>query len=261
MPGSGTLRWRRLAEMVADQIRDRIIRGDLADGALLPKESELREQYPVNIQALREALRILEAEGLVRVRRGNRGGAVVHLPTAVNVAYSLSLVLAMSGGDINEVARALDEVEPMCAALCAERTDRASEVVPQLRQIHEESLAKVDDLVAATTLSRRFHEAIVESCGNKPLTVLAGALEALWSSHVTTWVTRTAEPGHVPISERADALAMHGRLLSSIEDGDADLARALASEHLREVQFYPHSTGPSKVALDPHVTRDRLFFG
>ncbi len=161
--------------MVADQIRERILRGDLNEGDLLPKEAELREQYPVNVQSLREALRILEAEGLVRVRRGNRGGAVVHRPTPGNVAYSLSMVLAMSGTDIDDVGRALHEVEPMCAALCAERGDRATEVVPVLRALHEESLSKVDDLVAATALSRRFHESVVKLCGNRSLIVLAGA--------------------------------------------------------------------------------------
>lgn len=260
-PNPGSLRWRRLAEMVADQIRERIVRGDLAEGDLLPKESELREQYPVNVQSLREALRILEAEGLVKVRRGNRGGAVVHRPTPGNVAYSLSMVLAMTGTGIDDVAAALDEVEPMCAALCAQRADRATEVMPTLRALHAESLACVDDLVAATTASRRFHEAIVAHCGNQSLIVLAGALEALWSSHVTDWVTRRADPVAVPRDERLEALEVHGQILQFIEDGDADAARALSASHLRDVQFYPHDPQAPHVDLDPALARDRLFFG
>ena len=261
IPDPGSLRWRRLAEMVADQIRERILRGDLNEGDLLPKEAELREQYPVNVQSLREALRILEAEGLVRVRRGNRGGAVVHRPTPGNVAYSLSMVLAMSGTDIDDVGRALHEVEPMCAALCAEREDRATEVVPVLRALHEESLSKVDDLVAATTLSRRFHESVVHLCGNRSLIVLAGALEALWSSHVTDWASERADPESIPPTERSQALAVHGQILQCIEDGDAASARVIAARHLRDVQTYPHDPERPAVALDPAVARDRLFFG
>ncbi|WP_430334418.1 FadR/GntR family transcriptional regulator [Rhodococcus sp. ACT016] len=255
------VRPRRLAEMVADQIRERILRGDLAEGDLLPKEAELREQYPVNVQSLREAMRILEAEGLVQVRRGNRGGAVVHRPTPGNVAYSLSMVLAMSGTDIDDVGRALDEVEPMCAALCAERKDRATEVVPVLRALHEESLRKVDDLVAATTLSRRFHEAVVQLCGNRSLIVLAGALESLWSSHVTDWANERADPEAIPQTERRQALAVHGQILQCIEDGDAASARVIAARHLRDVQTYPHDPARPHVPLDPAVARDRLFFG
>lgn len=247
--------------MVADQIRERILRGDLTEGDLLPKEAELREQYPVNVQSLREAMRILEAEGLVKVRRGNRGGAVVHRPTAGNVAYSLSMVLAMSATEIDDVGRALLEVEPLCAALCAARTDRATEVVPALRKIHESSLASVDDLVAATTISRQFHEAVVNLCGNQSLIVLVGALEALWSSHVTSWVTQRADPAAVPPRERAEALTVHGEILQHIEDGDADAVRAITARHLRDVQFYPHDPKSPHVPLDPAIARDRLFFG
>lgn len=247
--------------MVADQIRERIVRGDLAEGDLLPKESELREQYPVNVQSLREALRILEAEGLVKVRRGNRGGAVVHRPTPGNVAYSLSMVLAMTGTGIDDVAAALDEVEPMCAALCAQRADRATEVIPTLRALHTESLACVDDLVAATTTSRRFHEAIVAHCGNQSLIVLVGALEALWSSHVTDWASERADPERIPPAERTQALAVHGQILQCIEDGDAASARVIAARHLRDVQTYPHDPDRPAVSLDPAVARDRLFFG
>jgi len=258
-----SLRSPRLAEMVADQIRNRILRGELAEGALLPKESELREQYPVNVQSLREAMRILEAEGLVKVRRGNRGGAVVHMPTAGNVAYSLSMVLAMSGADINDVGTALLEVEPLCAALCAGRSDRATEVVPALRELHEQSLACVDDIVAATTLSRKLHEKIVSLCGNESLIILVGALEALWSLHVTSWVSQRADPRDVPPDERAEALAVHGQILKFIEAGDAAAAGVLTASHLRDVQPYPSDpydpTDPH-APLNPSLARDRLFF-
>ena len=71
---------RRTAEIVADELRRQIIDGELADGDLLPRQELLVEQFNVSLVSLREALRILETEGLVSVRRGNRGGAVVHAP-------------------------------------------------------------------------------------------------------------------------------------------------------------------------------------
>lgn len=259
-PIRGSLRWRRLAEMIADQIRDRILSGELEEGELLPKESELREQYPVNVQSLREAMRILEAEGLVKVRRGNRGGAVVHKPTPGNVAYSLSMVLAMSGTRIGEVGDALNEVEPLCAALCAERSDRNSEVVPILRTLHEESIACVEDLAATTAKSREFHEAVVSLCGSQPLIVMVGALEALWSSHVTGWATSRANPRAIPLTERHAALDVHGQILQCIEDGDSAAARELTVKHLREVQTYPYDPDRIETPLNPAIARDRLFF-
>ena len=68
---------RRTAEIVADELRRQIIDGELVDGDLLPRQELLVEQFNVSLVSLREALRILETEGLVSVRRGNRGGAVV----------------------------------------------------------------------------------------------------------------------------------------------------------------------------------------
>ena len=63
----------RIAEIVADELRRQIIDGELADGDLLPRQEVLVEQFNVSLVSLREALRILETEGLVSVRRGNRG--------------------------------------------------------------------------------------------------------------------------------------------------------------------------------------------
>jgi DNA-binding FadR family transcriptional regulator len=65
---------RRTAEIVADELRRQIIDGELSDGDLLPRQDILVEQFNVSLVSLREALRILETEGLVSVRRGNRGG-------------------------------------------------------------------------------------------------------------------------------------------------------------------------------------------
>jgi DNA-binding FadR family transcriptional regulator len=236
--------------MVADQLRERILRGDLRDGDLLPKEEELREQYPVAKPSLREAMRILETEGLVTVRRGNVGGAVVHRPSPTNAAYTLGLVLASRGVDVSDVARALREVEPSCVGLCAARRDRRRAVVPILRRLHKEALGALDDLVAVTGLSRQFHETMVGLCGNETLIVVAGALERLWSSHETGWAHRKVDPGDISIDSRRDALLMHERMIDLIDAGDEAGVRVLSAQHLSEVQSYPRSgDGRSRIDL------------
>ena len=73
------VRFRRLAEQVADELRRRILSGELADGSVLPTEDELLVEFPISKPSLREAIRILDAEGLLSVRRGKLGGSVVHL--------------------------------------------------------------------------------------------------------------------------------------------------------------------------------------
>lgn len=255
-----SVRFARLAEQVADDLRRRILLGDLADGTALPVEEHLREQYPVSKPTLREAMRVLEAEGLVSVRRGSIGGAVVHRPQAANVAYTLGLVLSSQRVALDEVGAALREVEPACAAACAERSDRHEVVVPVLRQLQAGAIEVVDDLVAVTLASRQFHEAIVELCGNSPLRVLAGALEGLWSTHESDWVHRVVDGTEIPRSERLAALEDHARLIDLIAAGDADGARRLSATHLVTSQTYPQGDDGSPV-VDPDAVRRSFVAG
>src|SRR5665213_3605168 len=120
------LRQPRLAEMVADKLRDRILSGALADGAMLPKQDELVKEFRVSAPAVREALSILTTEGLLTVRRGNVGGAMVHHPQPTKAAYMLALVLQSRSVQLIDVLRALHRFQPACVGACAERQDRAT---------------------------------------------------------------------------------------------------------------------------------------
>lgn len=244
-----TVRFQRLAEQVADDLRTRILVGDLGEATGLPVEEELRAQYPVSKPTLREAMRVLEAEGLVTVRRGSVGGAAVHPPTAANVAYTLGLVLASRRTDLADVGLALRAVEPACAAVCAQREDRNEVVVPELQRLHDRSMEVVDDLIAVTAASRAFHEAIVRLCGNESLTVLAGALESLWSTHESDWSQRV-HASDVPRQERVAALLEHQVLIDLIADGDAEAVLRQATSHLEAVQVYPSGDGEHRVLPD-----------
>jgi len=250
---AGAPGFQRIAARVADLLRARILSGDLDDGGLLPKEDVLQATYGVSKPSLREAMRILEAEGLVTVRRGNTGGAVVHHPSPTNVGYSLAMVLTSRDVGIDDVAAALREVEPACARLCARRADRLTEVVPELTAIHERSLATLDDLVEVTEHSRAFHEALVSLCGNETLKIMAGALEALWSSHEKAWAEHHPEPASLPLDERRAALLVHGRMIELITAGDSAAVGELAAGHLRSAQDYPTTAGP---LIRPTLLRD-----
>lgn len=248
-----TVRFRRLAEQVADELRRRILAGQLTDDHVLPKEDELLVEFAISKPSLREAMRILEAEGLITVRRGKHGGAVVHRPTPANVAYTMGLVLGSQQVNLADVGTALLQVEPACAALCAQRPDRKSTVVPILRRLHEESVIAVADLQQATSASRRYHEALVTHCGNATMRVMAGALETLWSAHEQSWSSQVTDHSTVPVSERRAVLEDHRQVIDAIDVGDAQRARELAAAHLLHVQHYP---GRSAI-VDPAMIRPR----
>ena len=249
--------FQRLAETVADHMRAQILDGTLTDGSLLPKEDELRGLFPVSKPTFREAMRILESEGLVTVRRGNVGGAVVHRPTARHVAYTLGMVLASTGVTIDQVAAALREIEPACAAMCAQRRDRKREVVPELRRLHQRYLDSIDHLVEVVGWSRTFHESLVSLCGNAPLIVTAGALESMWSAHEKGWASRIAEDDPVHMSERLAAAAVHEKIIELIAKGDAEGVRHVAAEHLSHAQRNP-TPAHGAIRIDPALVRNHV---
>lgn len=232
---SRQLRQPRLAELISDQLRQQILRGDYSDGTLLPKQEDLLEQFRVSPPSLREALRVLETEGLVTVQRGNVGGAIVHQPQTEKVAYMLSLVLQARAVALSDVAAALSRFDPVCAAECARRPDRAQSVVPRLEAINRESRRALDDPAAFMASSRRFHQDLVASCGNETMMALLGTLESLWSAQVVGMSARSTRPSSFEnLESRERSLAEHEALVAVIAQGDVRQAADVASAHLSE---------------------------
>jgi GntR family transcriptional repressor for pyruvate dehydrogenase complex len=225
----------KLADMVAARLRDRILSGDLKDGDELPSQEVLLGEFGVSKPSMREALRILEAEGLTTVRRGNRGGAIVHTPKAENAAVMIGLTLQCRGVPLSDIGHALRAIEPVCAGLCAAKEDRATTVVPALRAIHQEAVDASDDPLAFTSATRRFHQEIVAQCGNETLILVVGALEVLWSASETTWAYDAASDDRFPDkSHRSHGLRVHEKLIDVIADGAVKRASEYAAAHLND---------------------------
>jgi DNA-binding FadR family transcriptional regulator len=232
LPIRPQLRQPRLAELVAGALRDRILSGELADGALLPKQEELLAEFGVSLPPIREALRILETEGLITVQRGNVGGAVVHRPQPAKAAYMLGMVLQSRRATLGDVLAAMVAFEPACAAACAARADRDLTVLPQLRAVLDEAKAAVDDAEEYTHLARRFHVELVAACGNPAMSQVVGALEALWTAHVDERARTRADLGaFADPAARRTTMAEHEKLYRAIERGDTAAAERLAKDH------------------------------
>lgn len=241
----------RLAEDVANQLRERILTGEFADGDVLPKQEDLADHYRVSLPSIREALRVLETEGLITVQRGKIGGSIVHVPQTEKVAYMLGLVLESRRVDVDEVVFAMSQIEPLCARACALRADRGEAVVPVLEQIHRTSVDAVDDAPQFALLARRFHEELVASCGNQPFIVLVGALEALWSAQVRD-AGDEIEFGALPeLAMRQQSVVEHEELLAFIIEGDADGAELAARQHQADPQRHRMLGGEIKVSASP----------
>jgi DNA-binding FadR family transcriptional regulator len=242
--------------MVADALRSRILSGALQDGEFIGKQEELLTEFNVSKPSIREALRILETEGLVSVQRGSMGGAVVHVPHTVDAGYMLALVLESRGGTLDDIGAALKQLEPLCAGLCATRADRHETIVPALRAVQEDARANVGDVYALAMHARRFHETLVARCGSETMIVLVGAMESLWTAHQQQWAERVVQDGAEPEPKRRlEALRMHDRILELIDRGEADKVSRLARAHLETSILYALSDTerkPVRAALLRH---------
>jgi GntR family transcriptional regulator, transcriptional repressor for pyruvate dehydrogenase complex len=229
----------RLAELVAAKLRERIVSGRLTDGDVLPKQEDLGAEFGVSKPTMREAIRVLESEGLIEVQQGRFGGAVVHVPKVENIAVTMALVLETNGVQLPDVGLALQAIEPACVRLCALRPDRLEAVVPRLEELHAAAPEAVTDDERVVALSREFHEALAALCGNASLTLCAGALERLWTAHEGSWAEQAAHGHGFPeLRTRREALEEHARVIECIRAGDGDGAVAAALAHLTTSQTY-----------------------
>ena len=229
----------RVADLVANDLRTRILSGEVADGEFLPTQDQLLEEFGVSMASIREALRILETEGLVTVVRGSAGGGVVRLPTEDRVAYMMALVLQTQRTTLDDVASVMRSLEPVCAASAAQRPDRADTIVPALRANIRASEEAIDDTPAFVRLARAFHEEFVAGCGNNTLTLLVGAVERLWSVHVETLGTDQDDIGSFDDMEfRLASLASHAAIVDAIEGGDAMRAAELVALHMSAPEMH-----------------------
>ena len=232
VPLKQRLRQPRLAEMVADGLRARILSGELADGAMLPKQDDLLLEFRVSPPSIREALRILETEGLITVQRGNIGGAIVHRPQPGKTAYMLAMVLQSRAVALLDVQTAMRHLEPACVAACAGRPDRETTILPRLKANIDASRANIDNADIYIGLARQFHVELVQGCGNETMGLIVGALEQLWSAQVDKLARKPAQ--HGAFADRAIRLATlkdHEKIYRLIAKGDVAGAERAGRDH------------------------------
>jgi GntR family transcriptional regulator, transcriptional repressor for pyruvate dehydrogenase complex len=181
--GAASVRSPKTAELVARTLRRMIVDGRLKDGDFLPREAELMAHFQVSRPTLREAVRVLESERLVEVRRGSRTGAKVRVPGPEIVARPAGLLLEVSGATLADVMTARIAIEPAAAKLLAE--DGTEDAHNQLQKLVADIPAawEAGDLAQA---SANLHRRLTELSGNATLGMIGGLLHEISERHTTT---------------------------------------------------------------------------
>ncbi len=226
---------REKPQQIADELRGLIVSGELSEGDSLGREPELVERFGVSRPSLREALRILEAEGLITVLRGAGGGVVVHEPDERMMARTAALVLASRNVALEDVFAARTLVEPLAAgALAALRARRA--VVAELRELVQAQEDFLDDPEQFAAANATFHERLVSLAGNETLGLFTEMLNEIVTRAVTE-VSRGkgGEDAVGSLSVRRRGIRSQLRLLDLIKAGDRNEAEAHWRSHMAVV--------------------------
>lgn len=235
--GEGSGRWLQVrfstasAEIVA-QIRERLFDGQLKPGDFVGTERTLAAEFGVSRLTMRDALRILEANGIVEVKVGKSGGVRVAQPRPDRFADALAVQFALSGITHAEIFEAQMAVETQ-AVRAAAKGGTAEDFAALEAQLARLRAAAGDDQ-AFVRESLEFHTALIRASHNRALIAQFQALRHL------TW--RAILPQHSR-SRSAQIIARHAKVLTALHDRDAEKAAALVAEHLQAV-IAAHGSGP-----------------
>lgn len=226
--GVGTaVRSPKTAELVAGTLRRMVVDGQLKDGDFLPNEAELMAHFGVSRPTLREAVRVLESERLVEVRRGSRTGARVRVPGPEIVARPAGLLLELSGATIADLMTARSGIEPMAVRLLAE--SGSAEAFDELDKLLEEHVPSgwQNDTLAET--AGDFHLRVVELSGNATLSIIAGMLQEITVRH-NAFLFKERRP--VSKSDYDKLMRSYRKLMQLLRSGDGAAAEAHWRKHL-----------------------------
>jgi DNA-binding FadR family transcriptional regulator len=213
----------KASDILAGKLRDLILSGRIAPGESLPTERELVSDSGLSRSSVREALRVLEVEGLIATRPGRSGGSTVRLPGRGSVARSLQLFVRSHGIRLEALLECRVAVEPFLAGLAARnRTERDLE---EMKDIHRRFEQSQGDVAAYKRLNLDWHLAVARASRNEVLVALMEAIsqpifDAAGYQEVTT------------PEIRRDAIRAHAAILQSIEAQDSKRASSRMEKHV-----------------------------
>lgn len=224
----------RAAVRIARKLAGEVRRRRLPPGAKLEAEHRMVETLGVARATVREALRLLEIQGAVRIQAGPGGGPVVSVPGAEHLASVLSLHLQFAGASFRSVVDARRSIYPVLAAEAAQNASREDVLTLQ------ESIARLHDgardLDLFTAEVRRFMSLVATASRNRVLALLVDALHRM-SENVGEWDER----------QRRLALRSYEKVVGAIERGESEEARSIMAESLAAALRYWERTAADQL--------------
>ena len=215
-------RGEKVASLVARQIARTIVNEDLSVGSPMEPEAVMLDRFGVSRASLREALRILETQGLISIKPGPGGGPSVADVNSRDFARMATLFFQVLRVRFREVVEARLIIEPVMAGLAAARHD------PELEDELLEIVRRGNEADERQWLieSDAFHGMVLGMSGNPLMNLVGKALKDIYTDRVAGLT--------FPGGERKHVRDVHAEIAQAIVNGDAEVAETLMREHMGE---------------------------
>lgn len=218
------------SELIAREIVRDVAERGLKPGTPLPHETEMMRDYGVGRASIREALRILEAQGLIMLKPGRNGGPVLSRIGPEQLGHMMTLFLRMSGYTYGDLAEFMRNVSPRLAELAAANKDRAAVRAALDDKTGRNPCALVNQPPTQDRPDFGPHSTINMLSGAPVLSMFADAVDAVFTGH--TYAVTQGED-FMDIAARD-----HHEIAEAVLEGDAAGARRAMSAHLENIFRY-----------------------
>jgi GntR family transcriptional regulator, transcriptional repressor for pyruvate dehydrogenase complex len=236
----------KAAMLVAQRIVRDIVRGNLQARDLLPPERVMLETYQTGRGTLREALRLLEFQGVIALKPGPRGGPVVLDPDASHLASTIVLLMQLKQAPFRTIVEVRMALEPMISRLAAERI--SDESMAELGKTIDQMRDHLDDQEQFLEANQRFHDIIAWSSGNPLFGYVVDSVLGIMDGTVLGI--------DYPAPRRKAILKAHEAIYAALLQRDPAESEARMREHIEEYVGYAERKFPE--VLGQVIQWDRM---
>ena len=215
----------KAADVLANILRERILDGELSEGVDLPNERDLGIQSGLSRASVREALRILEGEGLIATRLGRNGGSAVARPSGATIERSVGIFIRGQRIRFEAVLETRAAIEPPSARFAAlHRTDADMDEI-QKSHVRLEQASAAGDVPAYVRANLDWHVQVVRASHNELLIAFISAVSQ------SVYLATDLE-GFNSVTVRNAVIRAHRRVMDAIEARDGDAAERRMGRHV-----------------------------
>ncbi|MEV0595742.1 FadR/GntR family transcriptional regulator [Nonomuraea cavernae] len=225
----------KAAMLIAQRIINDAIKQGLGPGDLLSAEKSMLETYGTGRGTLREALRLLEVQGVISLKPGPKGGPVLQTPDASHLSSTVILLMQLKEAPFRSIVEVRSAMEPMISRLAAERI--SNESLDELGATIQLMSDDMDDEDTFLEANKRFHDVIAWSSGNPLFGYLVESLLGIMDGTVIGI-------DYPPIRRKA-ILKAHGEIFKALTSRDPKQSEERMREHIQEYVTYAERKFPN----------------